>query len=116
MIASRVAKPGVYICMMCALWGIVSACTAAVTSYNGLLVCRLFLGFTEAAFFPGAFFLLTLFYTNKEMALRTGILYSGSQMGNAVGGLFALGCLELDGAHGIVGWRWLFIVEGECCA
>lgn len=46
------------------------------------------------------------------MALRTGILYSGSQLGNAFGGLFALAILELDGAHGIEGWRWLFIVEG----
>jgi len=46
------------------------------------------------------------------MALRTAILYSGSQVGNAFGGLFALAILELDGAHGIEGWRWLFIVEG----
>jgi MFS family permease len=69
-------------------------------------------GFTEAAFFPGAIFLLSLFYTKKQMALRTAILYSGSQVGNAFGGLFALAILELDGAHGIKGWRWLFIVEG----
>jgi hypothetical protein len=46
------------------------------------------------------------------MALRTAILYSGSQLGNAFGGLFALAILKLDGAHGIEGWRWLFIVEG----
>lgn len=112
MVAARVAKPGVYICIMCTLWGLVSACTGAVQSYPGLLVCRLVLGFFEAAFFPGALYLLTMFYTKKQMALRTGILYSGSQLGNAFGGLFALACLELEGAHGIRGWRWLFIVEG----
>lgn len=29
------------------------------------------------------------------------------------GGLLAAGVLgNLDGAHGITGWRWLFIIEG----
>jgi hypothetical protein len=46
------------------------------------------------------------------MALRTAILYSGSQIGNAFGGLFAIAILKLEGAHGLDGWRWLFIVEG----
>lgn len=115
MLAGRLSKPGVYICFACACWGIVSACTGAVQSYPGMVVCRMILGFTEAAFFPGAVFLLSQFYTRKQLALRTGILYSGSQVGNAFGGLFALACLQLDGAHGLEGWRWLFIIEGESC-
>jgi MFS family permease len=112
MVAARVSRPGVYICAMCTLWGLVSGCTGAVQGYSGLIVCRLILGFFEAAFFPGALYLLTMFYTKRQMALRTGILYSGSQLGNAFGGLFALACLQLEGAHGIRGWRWLFVVEG----
>ena len=78
------------ICGMCAAWGLVSGCTGAVQSFPGLAVCRVILGFTEAAFFPGAIFLVSLFYEKKQMALRTAILYSGSQVGNAFGGLFAL--------------------------
>lgn len=46
------------------------------------------------------------------MALRTAILYSGSQVGNAFGGLFALAILQMHDTHGLEGWRWLFIVEG----
>ncbi|WWC71195.1 uncharacterized protein I206_105148 [Kwoniella pini CBS 10737] len=46
------------------------------------------------------------------MALRSALFYSGSQIGNAFGGLFALAILELKGTHGLEGWRWLFIVEG----
>ncbi|WVR00120.1 hypothetical protein IAU59_007262 [Kwoniella sp. CBS 9459] len=112
MIASKIAYPGIYICFMCAMWGIVSACTGAVHSYAGLAICRVVLGFTEAAFFPGAVFLVSTFYPKKQMALRTAILYTGSQIGNAFGGLFAIAILKLDGAHGLEGWRWLFIVEG----
>ncbi|WWC64478.1 uncharacterized protein I303_107088 [Kwoniella dejecticola CBS 10117] len=112
MLASKIAYPGIYICIMCAVWGVISACTGAVHSFAGLAVCRTFLGFAEAAFFPGAVYLVSTFYTKRSMALRTAILYSGSQIGNAFGGLFALAILELDGAHGLEGWRWLFIVEG----
>jgi hypothetical protein len=34
-------------------WGIVSTATAATTTFGGLLVCRLFLGLIEAAYFVG---------------------------------------------------------------
>ncbi|KIR53420.1 nicotinamide mononucleotide permease [Cryptococcus gattii Ru294] len=110
--ASKINYPGIYICFMCAVWGIISGCTGAVQSYAGLAVCRVVLGFAESAFFPGAVYLNSCFYTKKQMALRTAILYSGSQIGNAFGGLFALAILNLNGAHGLKGWRWLFIVEG----
>ena len=35
------------------VWGIVCASTAAVTNFSGLIVVRIFLGVTEAPFFPG---------------------------------------------------------------
>jgi MFS family permease len=90
-----------------ALWGLLSALTAIVRNFAGLMASRFFLGFIEAVFFPGALFYMSLFYTRKQYALRTAILYSGSQLGNAFGGLFAIGILELDGRSGIEGWRWV---------
>lgn len=39
--------------------------------------------------------------------MRTAILYSGSQLGNAFGGLFAIAILNLDGTSGLEGWRWV---------
>lgn len=47
---------------------------------------------------------LSLQYTKRQMAFRTAILYSGSQFGNAIAGLLAIGLLKLDGAHGLEGW------------
>ncbi|KAE8332630.1 major facilitator superfamily domain-containing protein [Aspergillus sergii] len=111
-IVGKIERPGLYICISMALWGVISACMASVKNYSGILVCRFFLGFIEAIFFPGALFYLSLFYNRKQYALRTAILYSGSQLGNAFGGLFAIAILKLDGVHGLAGWRWLFLVEG----
>ncbi|KAI4852177.1 MFS general substrate transporter [Aureobasidium sp. EXF-8846] len=48
----------------------------------------------------------------STVALRTAVLYSGSQLGNAFGTLLAIGILKLDGHHGLQGWRWLFLIEG----
>lgn len=90
-----------------ALWGALSALMASVQNFAGLVVCRFFIGFVEAAFFPGALYFLSLFYNRRQFALRTAILYSGSQLGNAFGGLFAIAILELHNVHGIEGWRWV---------
>lgn len=115
MIASKVKLPGVYICSAMALWGLISGLMATVTSFSHLLVCRFFLGFVEAVFFPGAIFFLSLFYNRQQFAFRTAILYSGSQLGNAFGGLFAIAILNLDGAHGIAGWRWVSSILPWSC-
>lgn len=106
LLVSKIKYPAVYICAAVALWGAVSACTAAVTSFGSLVACRFLLGFVEAVFFPGAFFYLSMFYNRRQIAFRTAILYSGSQLGNAFGTLLAIGILKLDGAHGLEGWRW----------
>lgn len=107
LIVGKIRFPGVYICFSMALWGVLSACTAAVHNPSGLMASRFFLGFVEAVFFPGALFYMSLFYTKKQFAMRTAILYSGSQIGNAFGGLFAVAILKLDGKHGLEGWRWV---------
>lgn len=57
-------------------------------------------------------FYLSCWYTKKQIAFRTALLYAGSQLGNAFGALLAIGILKLGGTHGLAGWRWLFIVEG----
>ncbi|CAI0649203.1 unnamed protein product [Colletotrichum noveboracense] len=112
MIVSKIKWPGAYICAAMAAWGAISSLMAVVHNYEGLLMARFFLGFIEAVFFPGALYYLSLFYNRKQFALRTAILYSGSQLGNAFGGLFAIAILNLDGTSGLSGWRWLFLVEG----
>ncbi|KAI0198828.1 allantoate permease [Astrocystis sublimbata] len=107
------ARPSVFLGIAMGIWGVISASQAAVQSFGGLVATRFFLGFAEAPFFPGAIFLMSSWYTRAEMAHRIAWFYSGSALANAFGGLFGAGVLSnLSGAHGITGWRWLFIIEG----
>ncbi|KAI0876511.1 allantoate permease [Hypoxylon argillaceum] len=106
-------RPSVYLGMAMTIWGVISTAQAATRSFGGLLAARFFLGFAEAPFFPGAIFLMSSWYTRGELAYRIAWFYSGSSLSNAFGGLIGAGVLSnLSGAHGIAGWRWLFIIEG----
>ncbi|KAI0127691.1 major facilitator superfamily domain-containing protein [Xylariales sp. AK1849] len=112
MLLTRV-RPSIYLPTCMALWGIVSACTAAVKDFHGLVACRFFLGFLEAPFFPGALFLLSSWYTPKELATQTAVLYAGSLLSGGFGGLIGSGVqYGLDGVRGLYSWQWLFIIEG----
>jgi MFS family permease len=106
-------RPSLFLpAVMCA-WGVVSTCTAAVHNYQGLVALRFVLGFVEAPFFPGALFLLSSWYTKKELAARISVLYAAGQMAGAFGGL--LGSAIMAGmvdVGGLPAWRWLFLIEG----
>ncbi|KXJ88985.1 major facilitator superfamily domain-containing protein [Microdochium bolleyi] len=94
-------------------WAIVSTLTALAHDFTGLLLTRFFLGVVEAPYYPGALYMLSIFYTRKELATRISILYSGNILATAFAGLIAAGVFEgLGGARGLEGWRWLFILQG----
>lgn len=112
LILTRV-RPSVYLPACMALWGVASACTALVKDFKGLVICRFFLGFLEAPFFPGALFLLSAWYTPRELATRTAVMYTGTLLSSAFGGLIGAGIqYGMDGLHGLHAWQWLFIIEG----
>ncbi|PYH71217.1 pantothenate transporter [Aspergillus vadensis CBS 113365] len=113
LLITRIARPGMYICLAVTIWGCISAATAAVHTYGQLLAVRAILGIAEAVFFPGAIYYLSAWYTKAELGKRIAGLYIAQQVGNAFGGLFAAAILQLDGVHNIAGWQWLFIIEGS---
>ncbi|KAJ9424235.1 major facilitator superfamily domain-containing protein [Fusarium oxysporum] len=96
MIITRV-RPSWYMGGFMMAWAVVSSLTAVAHNYTGALLTRFFLGIVEAPYYPGALYMLSTFYTRKELATRISILYSGNGM---------------DGLAGIKGWRWLFILQG----
>ncbi|KAJ7643674.1 major facilitator superfamily domain-containing protein [Roridomyces roridus] len=114
MILNRVTKPSWYIggCVMA--WGLTSLLTGKTHNYSGMLACRFMIGIPEAAFYPGTLFLLSRWYTKKELAFRSAILYTGLLISNGFGALIAAGILSnMDGVRGIRAWRWMFYIEGS---
>ncbi|TQV97375.1 MFS transporter [Cordyceps javanica] len=106
-------RPSRYMGVMMMLWAVVSALTAVSKDYVGLLLTRFFLGVTEAPYYPGAVYLLSIFYTRKEVATRIAILYTGNILATAFAGLIAAGIFHgMDGTGGLAGWKWLFILQG----
>jgi len=107
-------KPSYYMSGCMALWAIVSALTALSKDFTGLLLTRFFLGITEAPYYPGALYILSIFYTRKEIATRISILYTGNILATAFAGLIAAGIFHgMDDLAGLTGWRWLFILHRE---
>ncbi|PCH03001.1 Major facilitator superfamily domain, general substrate transporter [Penicillium occitanis (nom. inval.)] len=102
-------RPSRYIPAAIFIWGAISTCTAAVHNFTGIMLVRVLLGFAESPFFSGAF----SWYKPSEIAPRVAIMYCGNSIANGFGGILAAGVLSgLEGAHGLAGWRWLYIIEG----
>ncbi|EAU84746.2 sugar transporter [Coprinopsis cinerea okayama7 len=113
MFLNWIGKPSLYLPFCMALWGAISCLTGITHNFVGALLTRFFLGFVEAAFFPGALFLLSKWYKRDELGLRTAILYCGNIISNAFGTLMASGILSgMEGKLGHAAWRWLFYIEG----
>lgn len=99
-------RPSLYLPFWVLVWSIVSASTGAVQNYGQLVAVRILLGISEAPFFPGVYFLMSSWYTRRELGLRMAILYSGLIIATAFSGLIAAGVFAgLGGAHGLAGWR-----------
>ncbi|EOD45386.1 putative mfs transporter protein [Neofusicoccum parvum UCRNP2] len=112
MILNRV-RPSLFMAGFSMAWSIISLLTYLTHDYKTMLVCRFFLGITEAPFYPGALYMLSMFYTRKEMATRMSIFYTGNMLASAFSGLIAAGIFAgMDGKNGLAGWQWLFIIQG----
>lgn len=106
-------RPSIFLPVMMAIWGALTCCMAAINDYHHLLVLRLFVGVFEASFAPGILMIISSWYKKTEQSARFAVYISAAILSGAFGGLLA-GAITggLEGAGGLRGWRWLFIVEG----
>ncbi|VUC27958.1 unnamed protein product [Clonostachys rosea] len=93
-------------------WGLVTACTTAVSNLGGLYTCRFLLGLTEAGMFPGLILQLSYWYRPDEIAVRLIWIYALGNVAGIIGGLLAYAFHAVSGAGGLSGWQWLFAIEG----
>jgi ACS family tartrate transporter-like MFS transporter len=93
-------------------WGLVSMGTMFITDVRSFMAARVLLGIAEAGFFPGMVLYLTYWIPAADRA-RTGALFMmAAPVAVIVGAPISEALLKLDGALGLRGWQWLFLVEG----
>jgi MFS family permease len=93
-------------------WGPVPALFGLGDAQFSFYLLRFALGVAEAGFFPGVILYLTYWFPSRRraqaMALFIVAIPLASALGSPVSGLI----LEwLDGAAGVRGWQWLFLIE-----
>ncbi|CAH0040345.1 unnamed protein product [Clonostachys rhizophaga] len=104
--------PPVWLTLQMFIWRLIALTQAWCTNINSFYATRFLLGVFEGGYIPGGQYMLALFYTRKELALRTAIFYFGNYSATATGSLIAAGILNMGGLRGLSGWQWLFIIEG----
>lgn len=102
----------VYMSICVLSWGLIASFQALVRSFPSLLICRLLLGFTEAAFSPGIPFYFSFFFRRNELAFRIGLLISAAPLAGSFASSLAYGIVKFGSHTGIQPWRMLFLVEG----
>ena len=94
------------------LWGTATACGAAATNYQTLLVSRVFLGIFEATIAPSLMLISSQWYTKSEQAPRFSFWYTGLGVGQIIGGLVSYGFQHVAPGSQLAGWRVMFVVLG----
>ncbi|KAF3762724.1 MFS general substrate transporter [Cryphonectria parasitica EP155] len=93
-------------------WGIMTGLIALCQNAQQVYVLRVFLGLFESSAWPGMMTLLMYWYTPMELAKRMGFYHSCQSIGSMLSGALQTAILEtVDGARGIAGWRWLFVIN-----
>ncbi|KEF58777.1 uncharacterized protein A1O9_03620 [Exophiala aquamarina CBS 119918] len=111
-IVLKMLRPSIWISILCFSWGLVMTLMGLVHTYEGLVIARIFLGVTEAGFFPAATYLLTIWYKRYEVQSRMAIFYAAASLSGAFSGLLAFAIEKMEGVGGLAGWKWIFILEG----
>ncbi|KAF2652580.1 MFS general substrate transporter [Lophiostoma macrostomum CBS 122681] len=93
------------------LWGIFTLLLYRTPSYSYLAGFRFLVGLLEGPFFCSVHYVLGSWYRGDELVRRAGIFYVSSSVGTMTTGLLAGRIYQsLDGANGIAGWRWMYII------
>jgi len=93
-------------------WGIIAAAMAFIVGPKSFYAMRLFLGAAEAGFYPGILFFLTLWIPSAYRARTYSYFLLAIPITGIIGGPLSVHLLGLSGVGGLMGWQWMFIIEG----
>ena len=113
LILSRPKLSRYFLPTMEVLWSILTFAQARLGSAAQIYGTRFLLGVLETPVASGSLFILSSWYKPEELFKRAGVWYVSNNIGVMFGGyLQAAAYTNLNGIHGLAGWRWLFIIDG----
>lgn len=94
------------------LFGLVTMSMAFVTGPHSFYVVRGLLGMAEAGLTPGVFLFLSYWIPQSYRARYNAAFTYAVPSAYILASLVSGAILQLDGALGVPGWKWLFVLEG----
>jgi MFS family permease len=94
-------------------WGLCCAALAFMVLPWHFYTLRFLLGVAEAGFFPGVIFYLTRWTPMERRARLIALFMSSIAISGVLGGpISGVIMHQMGGVGGLLGWQWLFILEG----
>ncbi len=88
------------------IWSISCAATGGVSSFAGLIACRLGLGIGESPIYPTCYRVVATVFSERHRGLASAIYSEGAKIGPAIGAPLAAWLIFQ------FGWRTMFVVVG----
>ncbi|HXY99301.1 MAG TPA: MFS transporter [Stellaceae bacterium] len=92
-------------------WGLLSGATALCTGPWSFATVRFLLGLAEAGLFPGIVLFLTYWFPERHRARVMGTYIVALPLAAAIGSPMSTAIMELNGAWGLAGWKWMYLLE-----
>ncbi|KAK9458921.1 major facilitator superfamily domain-containing protein [Lipomyces oligophaga] len=106
-------RPSIWIPLCEFIWSIIVMCIAAAHNARTIYGLRFMLGIFESCSYPGFAYILGCWYGPDELAKRMGVYDLAGYAANMFAGYIQTGIYTgLNGACGLSGWRWMFIIDG----
>lgn len=100
-----------WIAVLMVLWGVISGSMAFVHGPHMYVALRFLVGAAEAGFFPGVILYLTRWLPASARAGTMAMFTLSVPLSSVVGAPISAWLLRMNGAHGMRGWQWLFLME-----
>ncbi|WP_144146785.1 MFS transporter [Paraburkholderia sp. BCC1884] len=94
------------------MFGVVTMSMAFVMGPSSFFTMRALLGIAEAGLTPGVFLFLSYWIPQQYRARYNAMFSYSIPAAYVVSSLVSGSIMQLDGAWGVPGWKWLFMLEG----
>ncbi|KAK5630246.1 hypothetical protein RRF57_005961 [Xylaria bambusicola] len=93
------------------VWAVICAATAGVTTWQGLLVQRFFLGFTESIVPTSFMTIVSGYYTQREQSLRQTWWFSGTGWFTIIGSALNYAFAQIS-SSALRPWQYIYVLAG----